>query len=301
MAGEKAFQEVLHFVAKSKLNFSILQTPFSAQLSLKKSFSKNIHEDHSDFKEVIEESDETDTWKRRINKLENRLIAVNLENLKLKKELEEHKESICNLENECKTMEGNLKIEKKRIKKERQRVEKQEIRVKVENVKNVEKEENEVDVDVPNVPTNNRFETLQNAESDPRKDVKECASQTDVFECDICSVNFIMETSLKEHIISKHKSTSESETQTSMISKISAHQRIVEQNEYAKYQCFYCEKEIGSKVQLKEHRVTCQGATENPSLFSFPVRSLYKCVICGLVTFCKADMLDHKKSVHGNQ
>ena len=113
MAGENAFQEVLHLVAKSKLNFSILQTPFSAQLSLKKSFAKNIHEDHSEFKEVIEESDETDTWKHKTNELENRLIAVNLENLKLKKELEEQKESICNLENECKTI---LRLRRKGLK-----------------------------------------------------------------------------------------------------------------------------------------------------------------------------------------
>ena len=69
-------------------------------------------------------------------------------------------------------------------------------------MENVEKEENEVDVNVINVHTNNRYETLQNVEIYPRKDVKECASQTDVFRCDLCIVDFIMETSLKDHIIS---------------------------------------------------------------------------------------------------
>jgi predicted RNase H-like nuclease (RuvC/YqgF family) len=118
MAGEKVFQDVLNFVAKSKLNFSIMQTPFSAQLSLKKSFAKNIHKDNSDQStKIIEESDETDIWKCRTKELETRLIAVKLENLQLKKEIEECENSIDNLEAKCKTMEENLKVEKKRVKK----------------------------------------------------------------------------------------------------------------------------------------------------------------------------------------
>jgi hypothetical protein len=73
--------------------------------------------------------------------------------------------------------------------------------------------------------------------------------------------------------------------------------------EYEKYSCFYCEKEITSELHLLEHGIVCLGATENPSLFSFPVRPrplLYKCVVCGLVTCTKAEMVDLKKSVHGN-
>jgi hypothetical protein len=89
MVGEKAFQDVINFVAKSKLNFSILQTPFSAQLSLKKSFAKNIHDDDSDQStKIIEESDETNSCKFRTKQLESRLIVMNLENLQLKTKLE---------------------------------------------------------------------------------------------------------------------------------------------------------------------------------------------------------------------
>ena len=54
---------------------------------------------------------------------------------------------------------------------------------------------------------------------------------------------------------------------------------------YEQYSCFYCNKEIASEHHLLEHRVICHGATDTPSLFSFPVRLrplLYKCVICGL-------------------
>ena len=37
--------------------------------------------------------------------------------------------------------------------------------------------------------------------------------------------------------------------------------------EYEEYSCFYCEKKITSELYLLEHRITCHGATENPSLF----------------------------------
>ena len=218
-----------NFVAKSKLNFSILQTPFSAQLSLKKSFAKNIHDDDSDQStKIIEVSNETIIWKFRTKELESRLIVMNLENLQLKKKLEECENSIDNLENKCKSLEDNLKVEKKTVKKERQKEEKQEHRVKVENV------ENEEDVDVPNVPTNNIFEILRDVASDPKIDVKqidkkEFASQTAVFQCDICSDYFIIKTSLKEHIKRKHNSSSESETKTFMNSKILTFQQTIDE------------------------------------------------------------------------
>ena len=74
--------------------------------------------------------------------------------------------------------------------------------------------------------------------------------------------------------------------------------------EYEEYSCFYCEKKITSELYLLEHRITCHGATENPSLFSFPIRPmplLYKCSVCGLVASTKEDIVNHKKSVHANQ
>ena len=76
-----------------------------------------------------------------------------------------------------------------------------------------------------------------------------------------------------------------------------------EKPECENFSCFYCENEITSEVNLIEHRVTCQGASETPSLFSFQIRSRaipYKCVICGLVTSTREDMVNHTKIVHGH-
>jgi hypothetical protein len=75
-----------------------------------------------------------------------------------------------------------------------------------------------------------------------------------------------LENSLKDHTKRKHKTTSESETQTSANSKISAFQQ--------------------TDDEIAEYRVICQGGSETPSLFSFPIISRaipFKCVTCGLV------------------
>ena len=116
------------------------------------------------------------------------------------------------------------------IEKERQRTEKHEHRVKLENIENDKKDENEDEVDFPNVPTINKFEILQNVANDPSRDDKRfdkkfCASQTNVFECDTCQVTFLLDTCLKDHVKRKHKPTLDSETQTTENSKVSAFQQ----------------------------------------------------------------------------
>ena len=138
MAGEKVFQNVLDYIARSKLNFSIYQTPYSAQLSLKKSFRKNFKE-YSEPK--VEESEETFHVIDKSKELEKRLTAVNLENLELRKTIEISEDFIINLESKCENLEGTLKVEKKKNKKERQKasLENHEITVKAEKVEMNEK------------------------------------------------------------------------------------------------------------------------------------------------------------------
>ena len=81
MAAEKAFQEVLDYVSKSRLNFSIFQTPFSAQLSLKKSFAKHFqNDDQYEAKEDLELVPKKD--------LEVKIKRVEMENAALRASLE---------------------------------------------------------------------------------------------------------------------------------------------------------------------------------------------------------------------
>ena len=53
--------------------------------------------------------------------LENKLTPVNLEILELKQNNESNENYIFDLQRKCKTLEGDLKVEKKKIKKERQK------------------------------------------------------------------------------------------------------------------------------------------------------------------------------------
>ena len=268
MAGEKVFQNVLEYIARSNLNFSIYQTPYSAQLSLKKSFRKNFQK-YSEPKvdETFEEIEETFHVKEKTKELEKRLTALNLESLELRKIIETNEGTIFNLESKCKNLEGTLKVEKKKNKKERQKADKapldnHEFTVKVENV-----EMNEKLVENSNIPICNKFETLQMnpcIESEDCKSVekKDFWSQTHDVKCNICRSGFLSEANLKDHIARNHMQNSNSLTQTSastfsMISKFQ--QTVVDKPTFKPYKCFYCEISITSDVFLVNHVKTCPG------------------------------------------
>ena len=78
-----------------------------------------------------------------------------------------------------------------------------------------------------------------------------------------------MKNSSQTHEIQEIKENHEKELE------INKNMRIKEEvsKPYEKYSWFYCKKEISSELQLLEHRVICHGATENPSLFSFPIKA----------------------------
>ena len=135
--------------------------------------------------------------------------------------------------------------------------------------------------------------------------------------CEICDETLESDSKLKLHVRAVHLEDKMAQTkeifhetklvQTLKIPLPTSHDKSTETNhekkEFENYSCFFCENEITSEVNIIEHRVECKGATETPSFFSFQIRSRaipYKCVICGLVTSTRADMVNHKKIVHGN-
>ena len=103
----------------SKLNFSIYQTPFSAQLSLKKTFAKPFDENKSTVK--VKSADLTDTKACQLE-LEKTLKMKNQEILSLNQMIKEHERANDILKNKCEAMEKMLESERKKIKKEKQRV-----------------------------------------------------------------------------------------------------------------------------------------------------------------------------------
>jgi hypothetical protein len=207
MAGEKVFHDVLRYVAKSKLNFSILQTPFSAQLSLNKSFVKNFHDNIVyEFVNRHEVLDNSDVCKETIKELENRMTTVNLENIRLKKIIEEKDDAVLDLEKLNESLQTNLKVEKKKNKKERQKNE----RNLAEEQKSQEKVEPDENTAIHlDVPTSNKLAVLKTKESDSRNFSKiinkSVSSQTERIQCQICNSFLPPEMSLSDHIGRNHR------------------------------------------------------------------------------------------------
>ena len=134
------------------------------------------------------------------------------------------------------------------------------------------------------------------------------------FSCSKCAVKVESLVNLKIHETSVHAANAFTQTtikdiDDKIVQTLNSEfplDKCIQMNNESKatMEWFYCEKDIGGEEQLLEHRVTCHGAAESPSLFSFPIRPmalLFKCVICGLVKGCEEDIINHKKSVHGNQ
>ena len=100
MAAEKAFQEVIDFIVESRLNYSIYQTPFSAQLSLKKTFVKHYDEN----KDVIKVKNE-DVIDLKPSQFEKLLAQKNQEIMYLHEVIKEKNNANDILGNNCEGMQ----------------------------------------------------------------------------------------------------------------------------------------------------------------------------------------------------
>ena len=250
MANEKAFNDVLNFVAKSGLNFSIWQTPFSAQLSLKKSFVKKMN-----VYNTPEENEEIETLLDKIRELGNNLSEATQENLKLKKAIEDNhmREPL------------DLKVKKKKIKKDRQKVEKGilddlEFKLDMEDVEVTEW------VSYINIPIANRFSSLESVKEeivDNKESLKKqnSSSQTNPLKCETCEKTFLFESNLNEHTHFIHRVTSESSTQITGSSLVSKYQQTSDEPKkcFDPYDCFYCRSNILCESSLNDHLKECHG------------------------------------------
>ena len=85
MDATKKFKELLDQIESSKLNYVITKTPFSATISVKRSFVK--YRGDSSEKEInVKEEDQTE---KENEKLKHRLLNEQSENEKLREQLEQ--------------------------------------------------------------------------------------------------------------------------------------------------------------------------------------------------------------------
>ena len=108
MAADKVFDSVLNFVAASKLNFSIYRTPFSAQLSLRKTFANHFSDNTCS--DDIKTSDEVEETSEKLKLLEKRLQEILKEKEHLHEANHDNLDKIDDLETKCKTLEESLRF-----------------------------------------------------------------------------------------------------------------------------------------------------------------------------------------------
>ena len=98
MDATRSFKELTEQIENSKLNYVITKTPFSANISIRRSFIR-YHFDSS-VKETNEVKEETLTHpqKNEIDELKSRILGVLSENEKLQEFLKEQTAKVTNLE-----------------------------------------------------------------------------------------------------------------------------------------------------------------------------------------------------------
>ena len=243
MAAELAFKKAIDYIEQSGLNFSIYLTPFSAQLSLKKSFANNFHKNVKDA--VWTEENIAHKLEDQGKTLENRLQASQSENSKLLDTLKDQEETIDFLKSRCAKMEDNARVEKRKSKKERQKNTKKEceeqnsqenLNVKLEPID--DEDTNEV---ISEVNTFNKFEALANM-----SDASEPKNNLDAS----CAI-------AERRLINTLSVCANSCIDIIPEDKIDAAVQTVNQSGVFPSQCFYCTKIINSEADIENHRLTC--------------------------------------------
>ena len=266
------FNEVIRKIEESKLNYIIHhKTPFSAQISLKRSFvkyfdaptpvfeditSQNIKDEPSgDASELDKVTKDLDAANAKLDNLENILekeradfksLQVELgiyreEALKVKREKKEIKNEIDQNKVQLKTLQKDHlllceeKLKSDDLLKERTKA----LDTKHSEFANLHKEKVKVEEQLKTELK--EIETLKQIVSENEKKVQTLDT------CYICEDKFKSKVELSQHIRGNH--VKEQVTQTKRQKLITS--------EFFKYPCFYCDEEISDLKILQEHQDKC--------------------------------------------
>ena len=241
MAATEAFKDVLDYISRSNLNFSIYQTPFSAQLSLKKSYAKYFTEDRENLAiQEVTKNNSYDKLEKEFKELIIKLKDCEIENKRLLSILQEKASVIENLEHGCSNLEDIVRADKKKMKKERQKIEKKIVQQKEPLVKLEASSEEENECLIPDISTSNKFGTLAKLND---KKIKTYSSEKlkDLTVCINLSCEFPPSETVSSSVQTVENIYEIKETQTSCFDVLS-------------YSCFYCENTINSEIELNSHR-----------------------------------------------
>ena len=284
MAPDQAFQDVLSYVEKSRLNFSIYRTPFSAQLSLKKSFVKHFQVDK--VQTVVKQ--ELNTFEIQSKEMNARLKKSEAEIDEYLEVIKEKDEHIKLLETKYDNLEKTLKNEQKKMKKERQKIAKKmaknELNIKQEN--SDDEQQDEVDLDIP---TSNKFKALAQ-DSDLVEEMKYGSEHP----CDLCDQRLLSRNRLKaftyagEEVLPVSKASMGVQTVEIVPPELPVN--------LFPYSCFYCGLAITAESEIGQHRQKCH---TGQGMKKF--QSTYKCDQCDKSFVHLSQLEYHMEKDHGHQ
>ena len=282
MEAQQMFRDVLCYVEKSRLNFTLSRTPFSATISLKSSFIKNntdFTENPISFSELEQKMTsqvkENLELMKKLNILEKSYITVKKEKdrmdhlyeqertkhkladeveaefrselLKVKAEKSESNSKLKSLEvSLCVVHEENksLNLECKELK--------EDLKHKVKNLTKLEERFKELkkEKECADIMVDNLVSEVNHLKQDEKQK----------FKCQFCGNLFNTKDEVLVHVRRHHSRCQETQCDLKINSEIAAKPLLeTPVTKTFAYQCFYCDKSIESEDHLKKHKETCCG------------------------------------------
>ena len=282
MEADKIFKDVINYIENSRLNFSLSRTPFSASISLKRSFVKHNLIDPNPVPasrtevEVNELNKQVLNLTSRLQNLDNDCKALEAD--KLKVEMLYQKESDKN--KAASEAEGQFRLELLKLKSEKN--------ILIGDTKNVQVSLAGKDKEIASLrsklkekeeKSKVKLEKLENFESKVKELMKDKETANMMIEnleshlrvskeerkprevCHLCESRFELKSDLKVHVRTQHQRCKASQCDEGLVPNQPSKETIVvnkvETPTVFPYKCFYREKPIKCEEHLEDHRKMC--------------------------------------------
>ena len=292
------FNELLNQIENSKLNYVISRTPFSANISVKRSLIK-FHDNGVSQKKEIEVNEEDQTGETIV--LETKIANVLEQNAVLKELLEQKSDKVETLESELVNLQQELLKEKKdknalAFKIKTHKKELTDLNLKSlefgQTIKDLEDEVSEkaktVKVkDAACLNFKKKKEESENRLNEVFNEFNSLKSETllerkkisSILKCPFCDVSIGSRIKLSHHVKETHYTDIMCQTDDLEVNKLDSSDKC--QPLRCEYNCFYCGYMINNQDNLRKHRTECREAdfvvrdlkcdTSYKQTYSFPV------------------------------
>ena len=294
MEASKMFCDIITKIENSHLNYRILKTPFSANISIKSSFVKyfdGVEPEHLEIPvkmeedEIIKLASDLSKAKSEMEKLQeiNRQEKTRVSTLE--KQIGDYREELVNIKKEKKKLNSDLeryrnglediKVEKSCVEEARNDL-KDKLKVKSEalKVKDIDSAKHRKEYSLLEKQLEELILKVKSEENEKSSKLK----KKEMFKCDNCDIQHDSFVLLREHIRSTHHKNQVSQTKLTEV-----------KSEFAEYACFYCSRQIMCVKDLEEHKAYC---------YTIKDFTLYPCSTCGAQCPDEATLGRHRTIYH---